>query len=62
LLDDLADWQLDFGVNFDVETGWRSAEARRRWASHLPSLESRMRSSLAVDIELRTDLWPLQSD
>lgn len=58
LLDDLADWQLDFEVNFGWEEGWRSDSARLRWASRAPSFEERLRRSLAGDIELRTDLWP----
>src|SRR5215472_16060883 len=33
LLDRLAAWQQDFDDNFHWQTGWRSAEARGRWAA-----------------------------
>jgi hypothetical protein len=60
LLDDLADWQLDFRVNCQPFEGWPSHEAQLRWASKAPDLEARLRAALEPDIEVRVHRRPVE--
>lgn len=62
LLDRLAAWQHDFDGNFHWESGWRSAEARDRWASQAKDLAADVRAALGTRAELVVDLWPLKEE
>jgi hypothetical protein len=59
LLGDLIAWQKDFDSNFDWETGWRSDEARCRWADTSVGLVDKVREALEGKAELSVNLWPL---
>ncbi|MBO3746031.1 hypothetical protein J5X84_08140 [Streptosporangiaceae bacterium NEAU-GS5] len=63
LLDRLSAWQEDFDANFHWETGWRSVEARDRWAAQAAELEAELRAELGgARATLTVDLWPLEAD
>ncbi len=59
LLDRLATWQQDFDDNFCWDSGWRSAEARDRWARQGEELAADVRAELGTRAELAVRLWPL---
>jgi hypothetical protein len=59
LLAKLMKWQEDFETDFHYETGWRSLEAKERWAAQASPLETELRSALAGKADLVVDLWPL---
>jgi hypothetical protein len=59
LLDELVAWQEDFSQNFHADKGWKSKEARDRWAAKAADLEAELRTVLAGKAELEVDLWPL---
>jgi hypothetical protein len=52
-------WQKDFDLNFRWDTGWRSEEARTRWAAEAVPLEAELREALEGKADLVVDLWPL---
>ena len=60
LLDRLAAWQRDFDDNLDHRSGWRSAEARDRWARAAASLAADVQAALGSRARLDVDLWPLE--
>ena len=53
LLDRLAAWQQDFDASFHWDTGWRSAEARDRWAHRAEQLAADVRAELGTRAELK---------
>jgi hypothetical protein len=59
LLDRLAAWQEDFENGFDYDSGWRSRQARNRWAEQAKGLETEVRAELGNRAELVVNLWPL---
>jgi hypothetical protein len=59
LLDRLAAWQRQFDDNYDCQSGWRSAEIRRRWARDAQVLAAAVQAELGDRAELVVDLWPL---
>ena len=54
-------WQELFDSNFDSETGWRSEDAKTRWAAEAIGMETELRDALAGKAEVVVDLWPLKS-
>lgn len=58
----LVAWQKDFDANFHWETGWRSDEARDRWAAAATELGPEVRAALDGRAELEVDLWPLTTE
>ena len=52
-------WQTEFENNFVPESGWKSDEAKLRWAQMARVLETDLRAALAGVAELEVDLWPL---
>jgi hypothetical protein len=60
LLDRLAAWQEEFDSNFHWQQGWRSEDARDRWANEAQDLARDVRAELGTRAELFVDLWPLQ--
>jgi hypothetical protein len=59
LLDRLAAWQREFDGSFRWDTGWRSAEARDRWAGQVKDLAEDVRAQLGARATLIVRLWPL---
>lgn len=55
-------WQEDFDRNFHWERGWKSTEARDRWARTAREIESELKNAFAGKAELVTDLWPLRRE
>lgn len=62
LLTRLKAWQDELFLNWNDETGWRSPEAKNRWADEARTLEAELRIALDGIAELTVDLWPLGSD
>jgi hypothetical protein len=62
LLHRLAAWQEEFDTCYHWETGWRSAEARDRWAGQASELATDVRSELGDRAELTVRLWPLEGN
>jgi len=62
LLDRLATWQQDFDANFHWDSGWRSAEARDRWARQAEELATDVRAELGTRAGLTVRLWPLRNN
>jgi hypothetical protein len=62
LLVKLVAWQEEFDSNFGWEMGWRSDEAKARWAEEAVGLEAELREALAGKAELVVDLWPLRPE
>lgn len=60
LLDRLAAWQREFDDSYDDQSGWRSAEARDRWAHDAESLAADLQAELGTRARLDVDLWPLR--
>jgi hypothetical protein len=58
LVNRLAAWQREFDNDFQYEKGWRSADARDRWAAEAVELEAQLRAALP-GVKLKVDLWPL---
>ena len=58
LLDRLIAWNEFFNENYHYEKGWRSEEAKEKWAEEAPSLVADLKDSLADKAELEIDLWP----
>jgi len=56
----LISWQADFDANFHWETGWRSEQAKARWAAKAVVLEAELRAALAGKVEVAVNLWPLK--
>ncbi len=59
LLARLVRWQQDFDSGYHWETGWKSDEAKARWAGQAADLEADLRVALNGRAELTVDLWPL---
>jgi hypothetical protein len=59
LLAKLIRWQSEFLSNYHVDSGWRSPEARDRWADEAVPLEAALREALEGKADLVVDLWPL---
>jgi hypothetical protein len=57
LLNRLADWQDDFDANFDPLSGWKTSEARQKWAERSIELIAELQAVKSVELEI--DLWPL---
>ena len=62
LLDRLASWQQDFEKNHDLISGWKSREARASWTKEAQNVEFHLRRLLPEDVELKMDLWPIESE
>jgi hypothetical protein len=62
LLDDLADWQEMFDLNFRAEEGWLDTAVRDAWQRRADELMVRLRAALPGSISLEVDLWPLEPD
>jgi hypothetical protein len=60
LLDRLASWQQDFDAHYQWEKGWRSQEAKQRWADAANELAADVRAELGTKCDLVVDLWPLR--
>jgi hypothetical protein len=62
LLRRLESWQTDFDDNFLAESGWKTEEAKGRWALQAVTLKVELRADLAGKTEREVDLWPLGHD
>jgi hypothetical protein len=62
LLGRLMAWQKDFNSSFDWDTGWRSDEAKTKWAAEAIPLEAELRQALEGKADLVVDLWPLNNN
>jgi len=62
LLDRLVAWQQDFDASYHWDTGWRSTEARDRFARQAKELAADVRTELGTRAELTVRLWPLEDD
>jgi hypothetical protein len=62
LLTRLVAWNDEFNVNFHYERGWRSEEARDRWAEESVDLAAQVRAAVEGKAELQIDLWPLSPE
>jgi hypothetical protein len=59
LLVRLRAWQEFFDQNYRWDSGWRSNEARDRWATEAVPLEAALKIALEGKASLVVDLWPL---
>ena len=58
LMERLIGWQRDFESNCRWDSGWKTEEAKARWAEQASALEVDLRLALAKRAEVIVDLWP----
>jgi hypothetical protein len=52
-------WQKLFDQNYRWDLGWRSEDARDKWAAEAVPLEATLRIALEGKADFVVDLWPL---
>ncbi|MGH3326752.1 MAG: hypothetical protein ACRDPT_02960 [Streptomycetales bacterium] len=58
---DLKAWQDLFEDYFHWESGWRTPEAKERYARDADTLLNRLREELGPGFDVQPDAWPVNS-